>query len=220
LKIRLERIERESVVDRERTRIARDIHDELGASLTRISLLTQSSPPEVTAEAARSCFNEIYATTTEITRSIDEIVWAVDARHDNLESMVSYFDSYAQGLLSVAKIQYRLAAPRDIPDVKVNSTSRHHLFLAFKEVMNNCVKHARATEVFVRVECTAERFGIVVSDNGNGITANATLRAGGGNGLPNLAVRMATIGGECTVRDAKNGGTEVALTILVTKLNA
>ncbi|MFT3867828.1 MAG: two-component regulator propeller domain-containing protein [Nibricoccus sp.] len=220
LRNKLERVERESAVDRERTRIARDIHDELGASLTRISLLTQSSPPEATTESARNCFNEIHATTTEITRSIDEIVWAVDAQHDNLDSLVSYFDSYAQGFLSVAKIRYRLAAPRDIPEVKVNSTCRHHLFLAFKEALNNCIKHARATEVFIRIECTAERFGIVIVDNGGGMAATAPLRAGGGNGLPNLAARMTAIGGECTVRDADNGGAEVRLVIPVNKLNS
>lgn len=219
LRSKLERMKRESAVDRERTRIARDIHDELGASLTRISLLTQSTPPDIASESTRACFNEIYATTTEITRSIDEIVWAVDARHDNLESMVSYFDSYAQGFLSVAKIRYRLDAPCDVPELLVSSSSRHHLFLAFKEALHNCVKHAKATEVTVRIEHSADRLSLVVSDNGYGMSSSLVPRAGGGNGLPNLAMRMSAIGGDCNLRDNKNGGAEVVLTIPLAKLN-
>jgi signal transduction histidine kinase len=219
LRSKLERIERESAVDRERTRIARDIHDELGASLTRISLLTQSASPEAPDELARTCFNEIYATTTEVTRSIDEIVWAVDARHDNLESLLSYFDSYAQGFLSTAKIRYRFEAPHDFPEMMVNGRIRHNLFLAFKEALNNCVKHAKATEVFVHIECNDERLSLIVSDNGNGLSTDIEPRAGGGNGLPNLTTRMAMIGGGFSMRDNKNGGTEVALILPLAKLN-
>jgi len=219
LRGKLERMERESAVDRERTRIARDIHDELGASLTRISLLTQSTPPDVAAETARTCFNEIYVATTEITRSIDEIVWAVDARHDNLESMVSYFDSFAQGFLSVAKIRYRLDAASDFPEVTVSSSVRHHLFLAFKEALNNCVKHAKATEVAVRIEHGDEHLCIIVSDNGYGMAEETTPRLGGGNGLPNLAMRMGAIGGNFAIKNSKNSGTEVALTLPLVMLN-
>lgn len=213
LRARLERIERESAIDRERTRIARDIHDELGASLTRISLLTQSAQPEAAAEAARSCFNEIYTTTTDITRSIDEIVWAVDPRHDNLDSLVSYFDSYAQGFLSLAKIRYRLDAPSDFPETAVGSSVRHNLFLAFKEALNNCVKHAGAAEVSVRIELDGGRLVVAVADDGAGLSGEASPRAGGGSGLPNLTARLAALGGGAAISRGKNGGTEVVLTV-------
>ncbi|OAM88118.1 ATP-binding protein [Termitidicoccus mucosus] len=220
LRRRLERTERAASIDRERTRIARDIHDDLGASLTRISLLSQSAATDApTAEAQREadrvCFDEIHATTTAITRSINEIVWALDARHDNLESMVSYFDSHAQRFLSLAKIRYRMHAPAQLPDLAVRSRVRHDLLLAFKEALNNAAKYARATEVTVTFEIDSRALALTVADNGRGMPPDGEIAGagGGGHGLRNLGLRLAAIGGEATVREGNNGGIEVVLTL-------
>ncbi|AWI09503.1 sensor histidine kinase [Ereboglobus luteus] len=225
LRRRLELSEREASINRERTRIARDIHDDLGASLTRISLLSQydaaDNPDD--ADAQRACFDEIYTTTTAVTRSINEIVWALDARHDNLESMVNYFDSYAQRFLTVARIRYRLYAPARLPDLAVSSRVRHDLFLAFKEALNNCVKYSAATEVVVRVSIDERTLAITITDDGRGLPPDACApgvasSGGGGQGLANIGLRLAAIGGTAEVRNAANGGTEVALSIPINKI--
>jgi signal transduction histidine kinase/ligand-binding sensor domain-containing protein len=216
LRRKLERIEREATINRERTRIARDIHDEVGASLTRVSLLSQYAPPAAANPApaseisnlkseissSRACLDEIYSTTTSITRSINEIVWAIDTRHDNLESMVSYFDSYAQRFLTVAKIRYRLRAPAAIPAIHVSSRVRHDLFLAFKETLNNCAKYSAATEVLVQIALDARALTITVTDDGRGITPGAAP-GGGGQGLANLVLRLAAIGGAATIHSTQ-----------------
>jgi signal transduction histidine kinase len=219
LRLRFERLERESAMERERTRIARDIHDEIGAGLTRISFLAQGAPSGFAAEGQRSYFDQIYTATTAMTRSIDEIVWALDARHDNLDSLEFYLGNYAQGFLGVAKVRCRLNAPRPLPRVDVSSHVRHQLFMAFKEALNNCVKHAHATEVAIDIDYRDGNLVVTIADNGCGLHAGdggaaaTEARVSSGHGLENLAQRLASIGGDARIGDAKNGGAEVALTV-------
>lgn len=220
LRSRLERLERESAVDRERTRIARDIHDELGASLTRISFLAQGAPTAGNTEGQRSYFEQIYTTATTITRSIDAIVWALDARHDNLDSLEFYLGNYAQSFLGVAKVRCRLNAPQPLPHVAVSSQVRHHLFVAFKEALNNCVKHAHAAEVVIDINYNGENLVVTITDDGRGLPsagepapAPTAARVSTGHGLANIVQRLTSIGGEARVRGAKSGGTEVILAV-------
>ena len=115
---KLERLERQHAIERERTRIARDIHDNLGANLTRISLLSQSVQGELDNPAqAAAQLNRIYDTTRELTRAMDEIVWAVNPEHDTLDSLASYLGNFAQDFLVPLGIRCRLDLPVQLPHV-------------------------------------------------------------------------------------------------------
>lgn len=214
LRRRLERLERESAIERERARIARNIHDDLGASLTRISLLTQCAQDQG-AGAGAAHINHIYQTAGEIIRSMDEIVWAVDPRHDNLESLAGYLGNFAQSFLKVAEIRCRLNMPAHLPAIDLTSQMRHHLFLCFKEALNNVVKHAHADAVTVTVGLTGQTLAIQIADNGTGPrpAPRDPNRVSAGRGLDNMQQRMAEMGGRCTI--TRNAEQETVVTFEV-----
>ena len=209
---KLERIARERELEHERARIAQDIHDDLGASLTRIGMLSQSAagdlsdPPRATAN-----LNLIYDTTRELTRAMDEIVWAVNPRHDTLESLTNYISRFAQDFLETAQIRCRLAMPLQVPEASVRSEVRHNLFLAFKEALNNAVKHSRANEVRITLQFVRGGFTLGVADNGVGFDQQRV--SGGvhpaGNGLRNLRSRLAQVGGHSQIHSAPGEGTRI-----------
>ncbi len=199
LRIRLERLERERAIERERTRIARNIHDDLGASLTRISLLTQTAGHDgMSSEASR--LGQIYETVRQITRSMDEIVWAVNPNNDHLDSLVSYLVSYAQSFLRVAGIRCRLDLPDQLPASGLTSQVRHNLYLCQKEALNNIVKHSGANEVTIVMRVESNTFTFTISDNGSngnkyGHGGHQDLRVMPGQGLANIAQRVAESNG-------------------------
>jgi len=216
LRQKLERSESAHSIERERTRIARNIHDDLGASLTRISLLTQAAQQESVAHSPT--LEKIYEATRSITRSMDEIVWAVNPQQDNTESLVYYMGNFAQNFLSAASIRCRLESPDTLPEALLTSQVRHHLFLCCKEALHNIVKHAHASEVSIRISADPSSLTITIADNGRGIatTAGATsdpLRASSGHGLGNLQQRMTEIRGTCTFAMNPEGGTTVTFAI-------
>jgi signal transduction histidine kinase/ligand-binding sensor domain-containing protein len=214
LRRRLEKLERESAVARERARIAQNIHDDVGASLTRISLLTQAGIPH-SPDAEN--LNRIYETAREITRSLDEIVWAVNPQDDTLESFASYLTDFAQKFLDVAGIRCRLAIPAALPAIPLSSETRHHLFLCCREALNNVVRHAGASEVVIQLALQERSLLLAISDNGHGLPTSATAaspdRSSSGHGLANLQERMRRLGGQCTVQSSSSGGTIVTLTV-------
>ena len=147
---KLEVIHRQQAIERERTRIAKDIHDHLGANLTRISLLSQSAHGELENPAqAAAQLERIYNTSRELTRSMDEIVWAVNPQHDTLDSLASYLGNFAQEYLVSINIRCRLDVPLHLPHWPITAETRHNVFLAFKEALHNVVKHSGANEVSV-----------------------------------------------------------------------
>lgn len=212
---RLEAAEHQQAVERERTRIAKDIHDHLGANLTRISLLSQSAHGELeNAAQAAAQLERIYETSRELTRSMDEIVWAVNPQHDTLDSLASYLGNFAQEYLVPLGIRCRLEMPLHLPHLPISAETRHNVFLAFKEALHNVVKHAGASEVTIFLDPQSPGFTLAVRDNGRGFDPSSVPeRPGRGNGLKNMRQRMAKMGGHCEIRSAAGAGTEIRFSI-------
>jgi ligand-binding sensor domain-containing protein/signal transduction histidine kinase len=215
---KLEMFERQRALERERARIAKDIHDDLGASLTRITMLTQSAHKELESpQAAAGHLRTIYSTARELTRAMDEIVWAVNPKHDTLDSVATYLVRFAQDFLNPAGIRCRLEMPVRLPSCTLNAEVRHNLFLSFKEALNNIAKHADASEVRISLDPTPTSFALSVEDNGKGfieseVAANAASngdRLSSGNGLGNMRRRMEEVGGSCLIDTAPGKGTRV-----------
>jgi signal transduction histidine kinase/ligand-binding sensor domain-containing protein len=213
-------LERERAIERERSRIAKDIHDDLGASLTRITLLSQASKREGDSpREAAEALDRIYETARDVTRTMDEIVWAVNPRHDTLDSLVTYLGRFAQEYLRSAKIRCRLDVPIELPAWPVTAEIRHNLFLAFKESLHNIVRHAQATEAKVTLDLLDGGFQISVADNGRGIDGGGSAensspdRLATGNGLENIRKRLAEIGGETEMKSGLGLGVTISFRI-------
>ncbi|EEF63194.1 sensor histidine kinase [Pedosphaera parvula] len=228
LRQRMEKLERQRALERERARIAKDIHDDLGASLTRITMLSQSGRTDAEdPHQAAADLDHIYRTARELTKAMDEIVWAVSPQHDTLDSLVSYLGKFAQDFLSVAGIRCRLDVPIELPHWPLTAEVRHNLFLAFKEALNNVLKHAAATEVRVSLTLSNKEFNLFVADNGRGFDPKAPLsasadsrlqdRISSGNGLINMCKRLEEIEGLCEISSTHGEGTRIKFTVRIKK---
>jgi signal transduction histidine kinase len=202
----------QEALERERARIARDLHDQLGANLTQVALLGEmaeadkNSPDEIESHA-----KQISETARETTHSLDEIVWAINPSNDTLEGLANYACKYAQEYLMLAGLRYRVDVPTQLPPTPIPPEVRHNVFLAFKESVNNVVKHAQASEAWIRLRLQPHDFILEIEDNGRGI-ANADWSKGR-SGLRNMKKRMEDIRGEFSVSSGANGGTIVRLTV-------
>ncbi len=218
---RLEKLERERAMERERARIAQDIHDDLGASLTHIAMLSGSARSDVDVpEPVAKNLNRIFDRARELTRAMDEIVWAVNPRHDTLDSLANYLNRFAHDYLSAAEIRCRLDLPLQLPALPVTAEIRHNLFLAFKEALHNAVQHGAATEVRVELKLEAEQLTLRVADDGRGFDTAAPTdghplagRIAHGNGLANMRRRLAEISGTCEIHSEPGRGATVTFTV-------
>jgi signal transduction histidine kinase len=187
------------------------LHDQLGANLTQVALLGEmvgedkDLPKEVEGHAQQIC--QTARTTSD---ALDEIVWAANPSNDTLEGLVNYACKYAQDYLALAGLRYRLDVPTDLPPGNIPPDLRHNVFLAFKESVNNVVKHAQATEVKIRLRLNDGRFTFEIEDNGRGPAAATTKT--GRNGLRNMRQRMEDVGGTFTMEPGAERGTIVRLT--------
>jgi len=203
----------QEALEKERSRIARDLHDQLGANLTQVALLSEMAksdrdlPAEVESHA-----DQILQTARETTHALDEIVWAVNPSNDTLEGLVNYAVKYAQEYLALAGLRYRAEVTAQLPAAALPPEVRHNVFLAFKESVNNVVKHAQASEVWIRLQFSADQFTFEIADNGRGLAHVDPQRAKTRNGLRNMRKRLEEIGGEFTMTPAPAGGTIVRLT--------
>lgn len=211
---RLEEAEREQTVERERARIAKDIHDDLGASLTEITLLSElAQGGEGTPEEIQTDMRKIASRTRDLTRSLDATVWAVNPRNDSLESLVTYTCSHAEDYLKAAGIRCRLEVPERIAGTNLGANVRHNIFLIVKEALHNVVKHAAASEVTLRMATERERMLLTIEDNGRGFTHAAEPGPGRGNGLANMKARAEAIGGRFELRSNPGSGTRIQLEV-------
>jgi len=201
-------------LEKERSRIARDLHDQLGANLTQVALLGEmagadkNSPDEVESHA-----KQISETARETTHSLDEIVWAINPSNDTLEGVANYACKYAQEYLALAGVRYRADLPMQLPPTPVPPEVRHNVFLAFKEAVHNVVKHAQADEAWIRLRLQPDGFILEIEDNGRGI-GNQTAPQNR-NGLRNMKRRMNDIHGGFSISAGANGGTVVRFTVPV-----
>jgi signal transduction histidine kinase len=206
------RLEEQASLHRERARIAKDIHDDLGANLTQIALLGELAQQDrSTPDKAGRRIETISLTARQAIKALDEIVWAVNPRNDTLPHLVDYASQFAVDYLTVAGIRCRLDLPDDIPQREVSTDVRHNLFLVVKEALHNIVKHAGATEVRIRMGLGDEGLRFSIEDNGRGF--DHPPDHAGADGLRNMRQRVADVGGRCTIESRPGAGTTVSFDI-------
>jgi signal transduction histidine kinase len=197
-------------LERERTRIARDIHDDLGGSLTEIGYLGALAARDCRSlEDAREQIVRITERTRELARRLDETVWAVNPKNDTPGQLATYLCRFAREFLEPTTIRCRLDVASSLPEVPLSAEVRHNVFLVVKEALNNAAKHSAAAELWLRLRTSDGGLIIEVSDNGQGFRVEEQREAG--NGLRNMAARMEEVGGQLTVRSAPGEGTTICL---------
>lgn len=203
-------VEQRHAIEQERTRIARDIHDELGAVLTGISLMGDR------AQANQSRGGQIQEHLQKISenarlavQSVDGIVWAMNPQNDTLDNLANYLVQFAENFFRLTSLRCRLDVPVDILPIQLGAEQRHHILLAVKEACNNVVRHSGATEVWLKLELGASSFCITIEDNGRGFRAGSTRE--GCDGLRNMRERMEGIGGRMELASNPERGTRIKL---------
>jgi len=204
-------LRQQEALEKERARISRDIHDQLGANLTQVALLGEmvESDKDYPSEVEEHG-HQIAQTARETSRALDEIVWTVNPSNDTLEGLINYICKHTQEYLSVAGLRYRLEVP-PLPDVAITPEARHNVFLAAKEAVTNVVKHAKANEVWLRLLLEKDAFIIEIDDNGKGPAGLLDKAKQTRNGLRNMRKRMEDIGGEFSIEPRAEGGSRVRL---------
>jgi signal transduction histidine kinase/ligand-binding sensor domain-containing protein len=209
---KMEAMERKEAIELERSRIARDIHDELGSHLTRITMLSEPArhEPGVPLPGTKDV-KQIYDIARELTRTMDEIVWAVNPHHDTPEGLVNYLEQFASEFLGAAGIRCRLDLPMQLPLWPLTAETRHNLFLALKEALHNTVKHSSATEVRIALTLDDQALVLSVEDNGRGFDLAAADSTA--NGLENMRRRLEQIGGRCEIVSAPGQGVKIGFIV-------
>ena len=208
---RFERLERTRAIEEERARIARDIHDDLGTVLSRISMASESASLEAAAGSTQQKrLDEIWQASRDLTRTMEQIVWAQNPVHDTIDNTAAYFASFAADLLKPAGIVCRLDIPIDLPHAPLEADKRHALFLVFKEALNNIIKHAKASNVWIVLRVDDRGLSLLVRDDGCGFDPHA---AGSwrGNGLSNMKTRLERAGGDVKITSAPGEGTRIGI---------
>ncbi len=206
------RLEQQHAVEKERGRIARDMHDQIGAGLTQIGLLGEFARRAAgNRNDAMPHVEKICDTARELAQTLDEMVWMVNPRNDTLNKLGLYLAAYAEEFFQVTPIRCLLDVPPGLPDCEISAEVRHNLFLTVKEALNNIVKHSRASEARIRLCVDDSTLHITIEDNGIGFS--------GGNekishsGLSNMKERLADIGGLLEISSRPQIGTRISLQI-------
>jgi signal transduction histidine kinase len=204
------------LLNQERARIARDIHDDFGTRLTRLVLESEVAQNELPEEAvARHQFSLISDGLREALGAMDEVLWAVNPRHDTVGDFVTYVCEYAQEYLRSADIQCLLEVEPDMPPLEFDLPLRRSLLLAVKEAVNNAAKHSGATCLLLRIQRQDSGLNVIVEDDGKGF--DPTNTSGKRNGIGNMIQRMSEVGGRCVVISQPGKGCRVEFSIPLTR---
>ncbi|MCU0797219.1 MAG: histidine kinase [Akkermansiaceae bacterium] len=212
LKQRLDALRLKGALENERSRISRDLHDDLGASLTELSILSSLTAESTADPSARNSIQQISGKARHVVAALDEIVWATNPTEDSLRSLVDYLAAFAREFLASAQIPLRTQIERQIPEVAIGPRRRHNVFLATREAINNAVKHGQPSAMDLQISIENQLLVIRIRDDGRGFHVDY---AESGNGLTNLRTRMRECGGDCSLESAPRRGTTVTLTLPV-----
>ncbi len=208
------REERLDELQKVRTRIATDLHDDIGASLTQIAVLSEVARKSVSGDAGSTVrpLESIAATSHELVEAMSDIVWAINPRKDSLRELILRMRRFASDLFTAHDIEFELIATDEEMPVAIGANVRREVFSIFKECVSNIVRHAGAQVVSINLDADRESVRMEIRDDGRGFDTNTVLAedfspAKGGNGLINIRRRARDLGGECVIVSSGPGTT-------------
>jgi signal transduction histidine kinase len=208
------RVSRLLALERVRARIATDLHDDLGARLSRISILSEVAARRVGSDTASAerLLADVGDTARSLLETAADITWSVDPRHDHLGSLAARIRRFAADMLDGRNIDWTFDTDGDSAAIKLTAEHRRHMLLVFQEAVNNVVRHSGARRVVLALRVADNQLVAVIKDDGCGLErSNGSGHAERGSGLTNMARRAREIGGVLSVRSKPGGGTEVHL---------
>jgi signal transduction histidine kinase len=218
--LRVQQVQERAIRDteeNERVRMAKDIHDDLGSGLSKIKFITELMSGKYKSDPGLNThIRSISDTSTELVDSMRDLIWALSPENTNLESLVARMREYASDYLSDSTIELRLTFPEYIPEMKVSKEAHRNLYFILKESLQNIVKHANASVVFIKLELNDLTLSLQISDNGAGFLPELVKS---GNGLKNIRSRVAVIGGSVTQQAAPGKGTEIDIQVSLTNIS-
>ena len=204
LKARLLELEATRRIDLERSRIARDLHDGLGASLTQVGMMAEELAEDVSEpEEMKSYSVRLAGRVRGIARDLDAAVWTVSPQNDTLAALSSYICQYAIEYFRDSPVRCRVHMAPDIPEQSLSPDARHHLFLTAKEVMNNALKHSGASHLDLDIRMDEGSFRLGFRDDGHGFSEGA--ETSGRHGLQNIRERVMELGGSVEIQSSAEG---------------
>ena len=204
---RVRALEMQTALEQERTRIARNIHDELGARVTKISSLAEAGPNEMPPETKRK-LQEISQASQQLVRSLDETVWTVNPGNDSLANLLDYITHFAEEFFRDTPLHCQLKIPVDVPEQPMSTELRHSLLAMVKEILNNALKHSAAQNIVISARLDGGRLWLEMQDDGRGFSV---ADAAGGNGLSNLRSRAGQINASVKIKSEPGKGTTVRI---------
>ncbi len=213
------RVARLLELERVRTRIATDLHDDIGSSLSRMAILSEVVRQQIgtTERDSLPMLTEIADSARGLVGSMRDIVWAIDPRRDDLSSLVSRVRQFASDVLEAKHIRWDFRVPLEPNNVKLDPEQRRHLFLIFKEAINNIARHSGCGSVSLNITIEHRKLRAEISDDGKGFTLApiepSSTNGSEGHGLNNMRGRAAQLGGSLLIHSSPGRGTRLELTI-------
>lgn len=211
---RIHRLEQHSAITAERSRIAKDLHDGLGADLTRLTMLADLASGE-SGSGGGEHLRKLSQSSREAARELKELIWIASPANVSLDGLVSRICQSAQDFLHDARIQCRLDIAPCLPEQPVSLEQRRNLLLVAREALNNVVKHAGATEVCIRATVNDGTLSLVIEDNGHGFNVGKNRH---GLGLESMRKRIENLGGLFTLESRVGAGTKISIGLTMTRL--
>ena len=201
----------------ERMRIAKDVHDDLGSGLSKISLTASVAEQKALNNGNTATdIRHIASMSKDLVDNMRDLIWVLNPENTTLDNLVARMREYTADYLDGMGMEATLAFPENVPDMRISRETQRNIFSTLKEAINNCVKHAHATTINIILELDKNSFVLSVIDNGNGIDIK-NLK-GSGNGLRNMKQRIESIGGQFTINPAAGQGTAIHITVPINKL--
>jgi signal transduction histidine kinase len=208
LRQQMARLEQQAALDKERGRIAKDLHDDLGASMTQMTLLLELALQQKSAQAAvLDRVEESLRAGREAIKSLDAAVWAVNPANNTLPELVAYIGQFGMEFLQQARIRCELELPDQPPERPVSAELRHNLFLIVKEALNNVVRHAQASTVRLQIAVTPATLDLLIEDDGRGIERET--QDGLADGLRNMRQRAEELKAQFKLESKPGVGTRL-----------
>jgi signal transduction histidine kinase/ligand-binding sensor domain-containing protein len=207
---KLEILRRNREIDALRARIARDLHDSAGAALTRISMMGELARMDIKKNMdITPRLESITATSRSLVDNFDEIIWATNPEHDNLDSLISYLRTFVSEFTSELPLEIIYDVEDPLPQLILKPDTRHNVFLIMKECVNNTVKHAIAAKIIIGIQVSEGILGISLLDDGKGFRQEDVRKFG--NGIHSMQRRAADIGATIDIRSVPGQGTTISL---------
>lgn len=203
LKVRILRLEQQQALNRERERIGREMHDDIGAGLTQITLMSEAMKRRVKIKN-QDRLDEIISTGRMLINNISEIVWNLNPENNTLKQLLAYLREQINKLLEYSSIDYKMTYPAEIPDLILSNQQKRNLLMVAKEIINNCIKHSEAKHLDISIVLKNNDLIFVLADDGKGFDVNNSKC---GNGLNNMKKRIIELQGELVIESSLQDGT-------------